>query len=160
MTKRDSSFVLPEGLDISTLQLLAEHQPEVNVPATVRDRLRTNIMSQIAQEDACTAPGFTTVRAQEGEWLEPQPGAKIKILHQEGDSGLLTYLVRLAPGFEMQGHMHPFPEECLMLEGDLWFGSLHLKAGDYHFADKGVYHGRLKTENGAVAFLKGALPSV
>jgi quercetin dioxygenase-like cupin family protein len=159
MEKFDNKFVAPPVLDEDILLLLAESQEEVELPPALNARMRHNILTTIAQEEAGILPGFKTIRAAEGEWIEAMPGAHIKILHQEGDSGLLTYLARLAPGFEMPGHPHPFDEECIMLEGELWFGDLHLKAGDYHFAAKGVHHGRLKTETGALAFLKGALPA-
>ena len=148
------------SLDEDILMLLAGSQQEHELPADLKARMRDNILDQVAQEEACTLPGFKTIRAAEGEWIEALPGAHIKVLHQEGDSGLLTYLARLEPGFEMPGHPHPFDEECIMLEGELWFGDLKLKAGDYHFAAQGVHHGRLRTQTGALAFLKGALPSV
>ncbi|OQX00090.1 MAG: hypothetical protein BWK73_49370 [Thiothrix lacustris] len=159
MDKHDNTFVTPPVLDEDILLLLAECQEEVELSPELNARMRHNVLSKVAQEEAGILPGFKTIRAAEGEWIEAMPGAHIKILHQEGDSGLLTYLARLAPGFEMHGHPHPFDEECIMLEGELWFGDLHLKAGDYHFAAKGVHHGRLKTETGALAFLKGALPA-
>jgi quercetin dioxygenase-like cupin family protein len=159
MEKHDNTFVAPPVLDEDILLLLAESQEEVELPPALNVQMRHNILTRVAQEEAGILPGFKTIRAAEGEWIEAKPGAYIKILHQEGDSGLLTYLAKLDPGFEMPGHPHPFDEECIMLEGELWFGDLHLKAGDYHFAAKGVHHGRLKTETGALAFLKGALPA-
>lgn len=159
MEKHEPALAMPEGLDDDILQLLAENQGAVDVPPALHTRLRTRLLAQVAQENACLQPGFQTVRGNEGEWIEARPGAHIKILHQEGDSGLLTYLARLAPGFEMHGHPHPFDEECIMLEGDLWLGDLKLQAGDYHFAAKGLHHGRLRSENGALVFLKGALPA-
>lgn len=148
-----------DALDADILQLLAENQEPVELPTDLKARMRINILQQVAQEEAATLPGFKTIRANEGEWVQPLPGASIKILHQEGDSGLLTYLAKLDPGFEMPGHPHPYDEECIMLEGDLWLGELHLFAGDYHFAPKGVHHGRLRTDNGALVLLKGALPA-
>ena len=148
------------GLEQDVVELLAKHQAAYPLPAQLKASMRTKLLDQVHAEEAAIQPGFKTIRANEGEWLEPLPGAKIKILHQEGSSDLLTYLARLAPGFEMQGHPHPYPEECLMLEGDLWLGELKLQAGDYHFAEQGLYHGRLRTETGALVLLKGALPPI
>lgn len=148
------------GLEQDIYEFLAENQAAYPLAKDLKQRMRTKLLDQVHAEEAATQPGFKTIRAHEGEWLEPLPGAKIKILHQEGESALLTYLARLAPGFEMQGHPHPYPEECLMLEGDLWLGDLKLQAGDYHFADKGLHHGRLRTETGALVLLKGALPPI
>lgn len=148
------------GLDEDVFKLLVENQIAHALPNDLKTRMRTKLLDQVQAEEAAIQPGFKTIRAHEGEWLEPLPGAKIKILHQEGNSDLLTYLARLAPGFEMHGHPHPYPEECLMLEGDLWLGDLKLEAGDYHFAEKGLHHGRLRTETGALVLLKGALPPI
>jgi quercetin dioxygenase-like cupin family protein len=147
------------GLDADIVELLAEQQAAYALPVELKSRMRARLLDQVQAEEAAIQPGFKTIRAHEGEWLEPLPGAKIKILHAEAD-GLLTYLARLSPGFEMQGHPHPHPEECLMLEGDLWLGNLRLQAGDYHFAERGLHHGRLRTEQGALVLLKGALPPI
>lgn len=149
----------PNALDHDILQLLLENQEPAELPNNLKSRMRADILHRVAQEEAATLPGFKTIRANEGEWVQPLPGASIKILHQDIDSNLLTYLAKLEPGFEMHGHPHPYDEECIMLEGDLWLGDLHLYAGDYHFAPKGLHHGRLRTENGALVLLKGALPA-
>ncbi|MEZ5450222.1 MAG: cupin domain-containing protein [Thiolinea sp.] len=160
MPKRDDINATAPVLDEDILQLLAEAQEEVELPAgpgstyarqspEVRWRRKTPVFCRASRLSAqLKANGLMLCRVRVS-----------RLLHQEGDSGLLTYLARLDPGFEMSGHPHPFDEECIMLEGELWFGDLHLKAGDYHFAAKGVYHGRLRTETGALAFLKGALPA-
>lgn len=144
------------ALDEDTLLLLAENQVAPGLSSDMKARMKAKVLDQIVQEETASAPGFKTIRVSEGEWVSPVPGAQVKILHQDGDS--LTYLARLEAGFEMQGHPHPVDEECIMLEGDLWLGDLHLKAGDYHYAEKGVHHGRLKTDTGALVFLKGPLP--
>lgn len=160
MNSSNESLNMNTGLEQDVFELLAENQAAYPLPMGLQARMRTKLLDQVHAEEAAIQSGFKTIRAHEGEWLEPLPGAKIKILHQEGSSDLLTYLARLAPGFEMQGHPHPYPEECLMLEGDLWLGDLKLEVGDYHFAEKGLYHGRLRTETGALVLLKGALPPI
>jgi len=146
-------------LDDDILELLAEAQEPAAIPVDCAARMRTDIMGKIANEQAGESTGFEILRHEEGVWFEAAPGAKIKILHTEQGTGLLAYLVRLQPGFEMHGHDHPFDEECLMLEGDLTLGTLTLQAGDFHYAPKGVYHGALRSESGALAYIRGALPA-
>ena len=158
MNEKDSNLSTQVVIETDVLQPLLTQQPPVVLDPALRLRMRGNILSMIAQEPVGSQAGFKTVRANEGEWLEPVPGAQIKILNEESP-GVLTYLARLAPGFEMPGHPHPVNEECIMLEGDLWMGELYLQAGDYHFAAKGLHHGTLRTEKGALVFLKGALPA-
>lgn len=160
MGKFDHETIHESVLDSDIEQYLLETQADYPLDAATKQRMRKQLLDQVATEERAEGAGFKTIRASEGDWLEPMPGARIKILHQaDEESGLLTYLARLEPGFEMQGHGHPFDEECLIIEGDLWLGDLQLKAGDYHFASKGLQHGRLRTESGALVLLKGALPA-
>jgi hypothetical protein len=158
MSMNDDKSTMTNVLDTDMVALLAENQASVELPAMLKARMRTAILEKVAAESACLTPGFNTIRAAEGDWIHALPGAAIKILHQTADSPVVTYLARLAPGFEMSGHPHPFDEECMMLEGEMWLGDLHLQAGDYHFAPKGVVHGKLRTATGALVFQKGVLP--
>ncbi len=158
MVKHDTPFA-PDRLEADICQLLAEHQETVEIPLALRTRMRANLLQKVATVASIQANDLQTLRAQEGQWQEVATGVYIKILHRHEPAGLLTYLVRLAPGFAMAGHPHPFAEECFMLEGELWLGDLKLQAGDYHFAAQGSSHGHLHTPTGALAFIKGALPS-
>jgi hypothetical protein len=155
----DDLEVMPDDiLDKDITGYLAEAQLPETIPEVTRSRLRGNLLDQIAREAAGIGEGYTTVRANEGEWVEALPGAEIKILYQMGDDGPLSYLARLAAGFEMPGHVHDLDEECIMLEGDLAMGDIYLEAGDYHFSAKGMNHGKHRTKQGALIFLRGALP--
>ena len=161
MNKHDNKRQPEEVLDNEVLEMMvaAEEPALLSVEAT--SRMRNNLMQRIQREKAAESPGFLTVRGdQEEGWIEALPGAKVKIL--QGDitvpNSLLSYLVRLEPGFSMEGHPHPFDEETLMLEGDLQLGDLHLSAGDFHFAPAGVLHGNVHTSQGCLAYMRGALP--
>ncbi|MEZ5534881.1 MAG: cupin domain-containing protein [Thiolinea sp.] len=150
-----------EALDNETLEALASAQQSADLPEDVFMRMRHNVMQKIRQEKACEHPEFTTVRSDNKEgWIEALPGAFVKVL--KGDisapKSLLSYLVRLEPGFSMEGHSHPFDEETLMLEGDLTLGNLKLSAGDFHFAAAGASHGNVHTSSGCLAYMRGALP--
>lgn len=158
MSVNDDKSPSPAALDADIVLLLAESLPDVALPETLKTRMRQSVMAAVAADHACQTAGFVTVRAQEGEWIQALPGAAIKILKREPHSPVVTYLARLEPGFEMAGHPHPFDEECIMLEGEMWLGDLHLKAGDYHFAAKGLHHGKLRTDTGALVYQKGVLP--
>lgn len=150
----DAASVLDKDIN----DYLADAQVPVSIPDDVRLRLRGNLLDQITREAAGKGEGYTTIRANEGEWVEALPGAEIKILYQVGDDGPLSYLARLEAGFEMPGHVHELDEECIMLEGDLSMGDIYLEAGDYHFSAKGMNHGQHRTKQGALIFLRGALP--
>lgn len=157
MAKQAKSIAEASALDDIIIELLAEAQEPVEIPAERVASMRANVLDRVTCDQSCEENGFQTHRKKEGGWIKEIPGAEIKILHEEAD-GLLSYFVRLEPGFEMEGHDHPFDEEFLMLEGDVTFGDLTLYAGDYHFAPKGMPHGRVSSEHGCLAYIRGALP--
>ena len=99
-------------------------------------------------------PGAVTVRGDEGAWRKMARGVELKLLHFDEESGVQSALIRVAPGAVYPGHGHDGPEECLMISGDLAFGSLRLAAGDYHLAPKGMYHEEARSEQGCLLFIR------
>ena len=159
MDKYRPSTATTPALDEDILEFLAEAQQPETLPAKLRTRMRETIMQRVARDQACEESGFETLRSEQGEWIKAKPGAEIKILHTEASTGLVSYLVKLSPGFVMEAHDHPFDEECLMLKGELSIGSLTLRAGDFHFAPQGIPHGIIRSQHGALAYIRGALPA-
>lgn len=147
-------------LDNDVIETLVEAQESVSLPTGLEVKMKANVQQKIQQEKACKGDGFSTHRTNDGEWVEAMQGAHYKILHNEGNSldGVISYLIRLEAGVEMDGHNHPFDEECLMIEGDLCLGGLTLNKGDFHFAAAGVKHAHVGTTNGCIAFIRGPLP--
>ena len=153
-------------LDDDILEMLAEAHEPVEIDDETVLRMRDNLMAKIKLpqstiDDSTTEKGFDIVVASDTDgWIEAFPGGSFKVLH--GDmtipDSILSYLIKLEPGFKMEGHGHPFDEETLMLEGDLTLGDIQLNAGDFHFAAAGVTHGNVSTKNGCTAFMRGALP--
>jgi len=81
------------------------------------------------------------------------------VLHE--NEGILSYLLRLAPGARLEAHRHPVDEECVVLEGVLKVGSqVEVGPGGYHLAHAGSLHASISTETGATIFLRGAEPHV
>jgi anti-sigma factor ChrR (cupin superfamily) len=112
-------------------------------------------LERALDREAAAAP-FHTVRLEEGEWMLIRPGLERKLLHRDPASGTGSYLFRMKPGASIEGHHHEAAEECLVLEGDLTIGDLRLGAGDYHVAQGGTAHPVLKSQGGAVMFVRGA----
>ena len=98
-------------------------------------------------------PGTFTLRMGEGAW-EPQPelghGVERKMLWDDAKTGRQAYLVRLPAGGSVNWHPHDADEECYVISGDLSFGPLHLKAGDFHLAKRGIAHPAANSQSGAV----------
>jgi quercetin dioxygenase-like cupin family protein len=102
-----------------------------------------------------SASPFHTVRLDDGEWKPIRPGLERKLLYREPGTGTESYLFRMKPGALIEGHHHARAEECLVLEGDLTIGDLRLNAGDYHVAERGTIHPVLRSDGGAVMFVRG-----
>jgi quercetin dioxygenase-like cupin family protein len=134
-------------------QLLSRLERE-DQPVTPPD-LWSGITRALDQE-ASAAP-FHTIRLDDGEWMLVRPGLERKVLYRDPETGAESYLFRMEPGASIEGHHHASPEECLVLEGDLTIGDLRLNAGDYHVAPRGSIHPVLKSQGGAVMFVRGAV---
>lgn len=99
----------------------------------------------------------TTVYAEEGAWLPVAPGIEAKVLHVDRAQRMRSCLIRCAPDTRLAAHPHARAEECLMLEGDLSFGSLTLGPGDFHVIPAGTPHPEGYTRGGCLLFLRGDL---
>jgi quercetin dioxygenase-like cupin family protein len=156
MKKPDSTpkHALPL-LDEATVQVLTSHQSAEAPDSDLAARLRHKLMARIAQE---ATPRHLTVQASQDTWKQFLPGIERKVLHA-GD-GLMTYLLRLAPGAVLPAHRHPVDEECIVLSGVLRIGTeLELPAGAFHLGRKNLPHAAITTDLGAVIYLHGAAPS-
>jgi len=115
--------------------------------------IRRRLIERVAEADR----SHTTVHAADGPWQPFIDGVSIKVLHEE--DGVLSYLLRLAPGAALPPHRHPLDEECLVLDGTLCIGThTQVRAGGYHLAHRGALHPTVSTRTGATIFLRGAVP--
>jgi quercetin dioxygenase-like cupin family protein len=124
--------------------------------AAMKGRLLARVEASLGAP-ARDTNGLITIREDEGDWQPFMPKIRIKVLIREGES--MTYLLRLEPGAMVPPHEHPQTEECVVLEGEARIGDLVVKAGDYHAAPAGHPHGLLRSDTGALLFLRGAAPS-
>jgi anti-sigma factor ChrR (cupin superfamily) len=127
-----------EGLESSTAP--------VEPPVGLWDKIEAAL-------DAAVAP--VTLRAGQGGWQQILEGVEKKVLHQDPEAGVESYLLRLAPGARLPAHEHRLTEECIMLEGEAWIGELKLVAGDFHLAPAGSTHPETHSETGALAYIRG-----
>lgn len=153
------------ALDPDTINRICESHRPADVPRPLASQLRNTVLERIAKharqgegDDALTRDRLQTIRADAGDWHAITPKHSVKILNRDPETGVVSFLFRLAPGASIRSHAHDFDEECLVLEGDLSMPGLDLKAGDYHLAPKGVDHQRMVTQHGALLFLRGQDP--
>ncbi len=135
-------------IDDELMAALLDTMPSGTPPDTLRAQILARIHSPSSMNE------LITVRADEGRWSEMAPGIEIKLLFQDKDSNSRSLLMRVHAGSTFPAHGHDGLEECLLLEGECNFGSLNLRAGDYHLALQGANHVALSSRTGALLFLR------
>ncbi|MBI5321979.1 cupin domain-containing protein [Bradyrhizobium sp.] len=110
----------------------AESEP---VPPGSFERILARI-----DEQGMLLPGTATKRAADAEWRQHSDGITYRVLKVDERLKRRTLLVKMQPGAILKSHSHRFEEECLVIEGDLRYGDLVLRAGDYHHAWAGAHH--------------------
>ena len=164
MIYKDSDQIvdtLPAALTAALADALTAQQPSVEQTERVHMRLLEKVRTAGCQARSAEAiaNAFITLRgsthAGEG-WVEMLPKAHAKLLFTDGEAE--SYMIRLEPGAWAPAHEHPADEECLVIEGTLWQGDVFLKAGDFHVARPGMKHGELRTDTGALVFIRYGKP--
>jgi anti-sigma factor ChrR (cupin superfamily) len=144
-TDRDNDRI---ELDEVAFAAWAEALPPVAPPPALRARVLERVR-------AAASPALRTVRAEEG-WAEYVPGVRFKMLHRDEASGTSSILARLDAGVVMPEHTHTGVEECYVIEGEISYGTLTIRAGDYHVAATGAQHVPMTTRTGALVYLRCA----
>jgi len=73
-------------------------------------------------------------------WIDSGPGNKLKVLHRDAASGLLTIITKLAPGATIPMHTHEDLEQTYILEGSLVDDEGACTAGNFVVRQKGSRH--------------------
>lgn len=139
-----------EQLERKLAPLAATLPPEMP-PAGVLDSVEARI-----EAEGASLPGTRTLRAGQYDWQSLGEGIDAVILWRNEETKRQSLLIRMQPGARYASHEHEDDEECLVIEGDLVFGDLTLKAGDYHFAPKGRTHPPAFSPSGCLLFITGA----
>ena len=143
----EDDTVISEAAVLALLEASAPVDPGAQASARIKDRLLGRVRESSAAD-------LVTVRNAGGDWLETSPGNSVRILRTDDET--MSMLVRLEPGTTFPAHYHPADEETYVVEGETWFGDIHLVAGDYHLAPKGTAHGEVRTEKGCVLLIRKA----
>ncbi len=130
---------------------LQAEAPDIDLAARVKRR----VLRRIADEET---PRHVTLQPEQDTWKAFGKGITIKVLNE--DAGIMSCLVRMAPGSSLPPHRHPVDEECVVLEGSVFIGDLTVRAGGFHLGRKDVLHARLGTVEVALIYLRGASPSL
>lgn len=141
---------------VAALDALREPAPDPEADPEAergRERVRRRLLPRIAAD---STERHLTLPAAGAGWQPFGAGLTIKVLNEA--DGVMSYLLRLAPGAALPPHRHPIDEECVVLEGEVCIGALRIGPGGYHLGRRDVLHDRLHSPGGALIFLRGAVP--
>lgn len=143
--KPESSPVIDAEIEARLLEALAPIEPGAERVRSMLERLEARIAAE-------PAASFLTVHRAEGEWRAIAPRVSEKRLVER--PGVYACLLRMEKGGWLPPHDHPTAEECVVLEGEVWLGDVHCKAGDFHLAPAGLRHGALRTDEGCLLYVR------
>jgi anti-sigma factor ChrR (cupin superfamily) len=115
---------------------------------TLQQRLAERIAGETGKPVPPPAPSY-----REPEWDEVCPGIFVKMLAADGESHMVSMLVKLLPNVEYPPHMHAGVEELHLLEGELWIDERKLFPGDYNRGEPGTGDKRVWSETGCTCVL-------
>ena len=84
------------------------------------------------------------------EAVNPHPGTHRKVLLRCSNGEPRTILLKLDPGFEMDGHSHVYPEHHYVLRGEYESQGTIYPAGSYRMIPRHADHGPFRSDDGAV----------
>lgn len=147
------------SFDAATAALFASIEP-----IAPNANIRATLLERITHDAAAHASSPTIRRASADAWRPtPLPGISMRILHIDRAARRFSGLFRMEVGAVYPSHVHEQPEEILVLEGDLDFGSgnsggYKLEAGDYLRLEAGSAHSEARTQQGCVCLITAELP--
>jgi anti-sigma factor ChrR (cupin superfamily) len=145
--------LLSPMLDDDIVELLATAIAPIDLDPVREDAL----LSRILSEAGLAPPLVQTIRLDEGQWRPLASGVAIKILSYDQASHVVSFLARYTPGSEVGQHYHLQTEECLLISGDLTVDQTKMSPGDFQIVRPGARHGKLRSEHGALVFVRGHL---
>ena len=148
---------------LSALRALADTTAELAVSQQTSkppESLKSRLMERVVGGDPPAAPGrgkLGAIRSNEGKWRQSEfAGIQYKVLFFDRAAGLVTTLVRMEPGASLPAHVHGKPEQCLVVEGDLWHEGHEYGPGDFTWAEAGSLDPEIRTKNGNLLLIVGA----
>ena len=89
-----------------------------------------------------------------GAELDVSSGACVSVLSEDNDTGAVTMLLRLPPGWSTAGpESHSVFQEELLLEGDFALGGVQYEAPCYFCFPPGAVHGPGTSSSGCVLLI-------
>jgi anti-sigma factor ChrR (cupin superfamily) len=157
---RDFEAHLNQGCEVCAAEVKAfsyvtDELAAVVPPQAPSAKLRERVLDRIASEVRASHSAMidknglrfmlSNLMPWEGTAIK---GIETKVLFRNAANGVVTVLVRMAPGTSAPHHRHAEVEESYVLEGDLTISGVEMKAGDYCRAEPGSAHTGISTRGG------------
>ena len=133
-------------------RLILEKTAPIAVSPERKQNMRINLLN-LADMSIAKQVGFLTLRSKNGAWKNLAQGIRFKPLWN-GPAGN-SVLIEFASGAGLAPHRHHWLEEGVVLRGELQLGDLTLGPLDYHVSPPGSKHAAIKSNSGALAYLRG-----
>jgi quercetin dioxygenase-like cupin family protein len=139
-----------EAFSLVTDELAGAVQPQAP-SANLRERVLDKIVSEVRAGNSASIDKNDILFMLSN--LMPWKGTafkdiETKVLFRDPHTGMVTKLVRVAPGTTYPRHRHAEVEESYVLEGDLTISGVAMKPGDYCRAEAGSIHTDISTHAG------------
>ncbi len=115
-------------------------------PVPPRADLKARLMSRVAAHS--TLRPLADVRTHDTPWEPMGRGVKARTLFHDTATDRTTMLIRMEPGSRLPSHTHGDDEQCLVIEGDIRWGSIAYNAGDFVAMAKNTTHPEVRSETG------------
>ena len=137
--------------------LMAEAVREAPLDPMAQRFMKSRLMTRV--RDLERGAVTNTVRPDAGVWEKFSPRIKMKVLRREADGSTMSYLLKFEAGAFLVPHKHHIDEECVVLEGSVTIGEEQVGPGSFHLAPRGMIHAPIRSEHGAILFIRGKPPS-
>ena len=141
--------------EVKAFSLVTDELAAVVPPQAPSAKLRERVLDKIASEAGAghsatiDKNGIRFMLSNLMPWEETgTKGIETKVLFRNAANGMVTVLVRMAPGTSSRHHRHVAVEESYVLEGDVTISGVEMKAGDYCRAEPGSVHTGISTRGG------------
>jgi anti-sigma factor ChrR (cupin superfamily) len=153
MTKQSTKAedqALPEPWPGVLAGALAMTAPRPKVEPAVASAMKQRLMERVSA--GIDAPPLHNVMRDEG-WRNLSAKVQVKLLHDDGVT--FSWLLKLLPGGRLPAHDHDDgTEECMVIEGSLFINGRQYKGGDYQVALPGTVHHEVRSDGGALVYLR------
>lgn len=134
----------PTPEDDAALATLLPHIVEpIAPPAALKQRLLAGVANYEALKP------LADVRSYDEGWAgSGVPGVEVRKLFHDTGTGRNTLLLRMEPGARFPAHLHHDDEQCLVIRGDIGWGELVYREGDFVVMGRATTHPEIHTVDG------------